>query len=81
MSGLRIDNNFADHLDLVDKEGKLTNGINIGLVLEDQSSQILTYMLSLILLKKDRLMTCMLIQKITEQSVVVKPIIVIPNFL
>lgn len=34
MSGSRINNNFADHLDLVDKEGKLTNGINIGLVLE-----------------------------------------------
>jgi hypothetical protein len=34
MSGLRIDDNFADYLDVRGVEGKLTNGVNIGLVLE-----------------------------------------------
>ncbi|MCD6178350.1 MAG: PorT family protein [Bacteroidales bacterium] len=34
MSGLRIDDNFADYLDMMDINGKLTNGVNIGLVLE-----------------------------------------------
>jgi len=34
MSGLRIDNTFADYLDMMDIQGKLTDGINIGLVFE-----------------------------------------------
>lgn len=34
MSGLRIDDNFSDYLDARGVEGKLTDGINIGLVFE-----------------------------------------------
>ncbi len=34
MSGLRIDDAFSDYLDLVDIQGKMTNGINIGLIFE-----------------------------------------------
>jgi len=34
MSGLRIDDNFSDYLDMKGVEGKLTNGVNIGLVFE-----------------------------------------------
>jgi hypothetical protein len=34
MSGLRIDDNFADYLDVRGVEGKLTDGVNIGLVFE-----------------------------------------------
>lgn len=34
MSGLRIDDTFADYLEMMDINGKLTNGVNIGLVLE-----------------------------------------------
>ncbi len=34
MSGLRIDDNFADYLEMMDMNGKLTDGVNIGLVLE-----------------------------------------------
>ena len=34
MSGLRIDDSFSDYLTLVDIQGKLTNGVNIGIVFE-----------------------------------------------
>lgn len=34
MSGLRIDDNFSNYLDENDINGKLTDGVNIGLVLE-----------------------------------------------
>ncbi|NOR87419.1 MAG: outer membrane beta-barrel protein [Bacteroidales bacterium] len=34
MSGLRIDNTFADYLDANSIEGKMTNGVNIGLIFE-----------------------------------------------
>jgi len=34
MSGLRIDDAFSNYLDLVDIQGKMTNGVNIGLIFE-----------------------------------------------
>jgi hypothetical protein len=34
MSGLRIDDNFSNYLDLMDIQGKMTNGVNIGLIFE-----------------------------------------------
>ena len=34
MSGLRIDDAFSDYLDHIDMQGKMTNGMNIGLIFE-----------------------------------------------
>ena len=74
MSGLRIDDNFADYLEMMDINGKLTNGVNIGLVLERPINPKVDMHIELNLLKKDLLSICMLTKQIMEHQVMVKPI-------